>query len=87
MNSGHDTSADNWSLGVLMYELIDGANPFWEDGMDQQTLYELIVYGLHPPISRKVGGFVEGFVFVLASTLTVEFDFCDQRNVPGLAET
>lgn len=55
-NVGHDMSADNWSLGVLIYELIDGANPFWEDGMDQQTLYELIVYGLHPPISRKVSG-------------------------------
>lgn len=52
-NTGHDMSADNWSLGVLIYELLDGANPFWEDGMDQQTLYELISEGLYPPIPKK----------------------------------
>eukprot|EP00934_Nitzschia_sp_Nitz4_P009437 Nitzschia sp. Nitz4//scaffold22_size323478//102097//107031//NITZ4_000519-RA/size323478-processed-gene-0.454-mRNA-1//-1//CDS//3329542971//9427//frame0 len=53
MAVGHNASADNWSLGVLIYELIDGANPFWEDGMDQQTLYELISEALYPPIARK----------------------------------
>ena len=50
LNRGHGVSADNWSLGVLIYELVDGENPFWTEGMDQETLYELIIKGLYYPL-------------------------------------
>ena len=29
MNKGHDISADYWSLGVLMFELLTGQCPFF----------------------------------------------------------
>jgi serine/threonine protein kinase len=51
---GHGVSCDNWSLGVLIYELIDGENPFWTDGMDQETLYELIRKALYYPLPDDV---------------------------------
>ena len=42
MNRGHGLSADNWSLGVLIYEMTEGENPFYYDGMDQMALFQAI---------------------------------------------
>ena len=39
---GHDFSADHWSLGILIYEMLAGENPFYMDGMDEPTLYRSI---------------------------------------------
>ena len=49
---GHDRCADNWSLGVLIYELIDGDNPFWDDGMDNETLFDAICNSPYFPLSE-----------------------------------
>lgn len=38
--------------------------------MDQQTLYELIVYGLHPPLSRKVRGLFGIMIWLAVASLT-----------------
>jgi protein kinase A len=43
LQSGHDKAADYWALGVTMYEMVSGENPFYYDGMDQVTLYDTIV--------------------------------------------
>ena len=45
LNKGHDISADYWSLGVLMFELLTGTPPF--TGTDPMKTYNIIL---------KVGG-------------------------------
>jgi serine/threonine protein kinase len=42
LHSGHDKAVDYWALGVTMYEMVSGENPFYFDGMDQVTLYNAI---------------------------------------------
>lgn len=43
LNRGHNWAADNWSLGVLLYECILGYTPFYRGGMDQSDLFKAIV--------------------------------------------
>ncbi|VEN61972.1 unnamed protein product [Callosobruchus maculatus] len=44
LNKGHDISADYWSLGVLMFELLTGAPPF--AGTDPMKTYNIILKGI-----------------------------------------
>ncbi|KAK2589063.1 hypothetical protein KPH14_001898 [Odynerus spinipes] len=44
LNKGHDISADYWSLGVLMFELLTGAPPF--TGADPMKTYNIILKGI-----------------------------------------
>ena len=41
LNKGHDISADYWSLGVLMFELLTGTPPF--TGTDPMKTYNIIL--------------------------------------------
>ena len=40
LNKGHDISADYWSLGVLMYELLTGTTQQY----DVRDLYKVLIY-------------------------------------------
>merc|ERR1712141_362504 len=44
LNKGHDISADYWSLGVLMFELLTGTPPF--TGTDPLKTYNIILKGI-----------------------------------------
>ncbi|GAB6030894.1 hypothetical protein CHUAL_007726 [Chamberlinius hualienensis] len=44
LNRGHDISADYWSLGVLMFELLTGTPPF--TGNDPMATYNIILRGI-----------------------------------------
>lgn len=55
-------SSDNWSLGVLIYTLLEGANPFYFDGMDQTTLFNVVCKENPYPMTEGVSSQAKNLV-------------------------
>lgn len=43
LSRGYDKSVDNWSFGVLLFEMLFGYSPFYTKNIDQMELYKRIV--------------------------------------------
>mmetsp|Transcript_52013 Transcript_52013/g.125490 ORF Transcript_52013/g.125490 Transcript_52013/m.125490 type:complete len:914 (+) Transcript_52013:468-3209(+) len=54
MNRGHNAATDHWALGVLIYEMVAGENPFYYDGMPQMELFSCIVREKFYPLPDEV---------------------------------
>mmetsp|Transcript_31324 Transcript_31324/g.75754 ORF Transcript_31324/g.75754 Transcript_31324/m.75754 type:complete len:1421 (-) Transcript_31324:82-4344(-) len=52
-NAGHNRSVDCWAFGVTLYEMIEGENPFFFDGMSQVDLYDAICNEEHYPMQES----------------------------------
>mmetsp|Transcript_20922 Transcript_20922/g.51896 ORF Transcript_20922/g.51896 Transcript_20922/m.51896 type:complete len:1184 (-) Transcript_20922:333-3884(-) len=62
-NAGHNRGVDIWALGVVVYEMITGENPFFFEGVDQISLYHSICHEDYFPVpedqSRESADFID----------------------------
>lgn len=61
-NQGHGFGADLWALGVVIYEMISGENPFYWDGIPELQLLEDIVHNEPEPLGKEFSEDVKDLV-------------------------
>jgi len=53
-NQGHDAGVDYWALGVLIYEMLSGEHPFFDEGMHNMQVFEAICQNKHYKLQAEV---------------------------------
>lgn len=61
-NAGHNRCVDYWALGVTVYEMTTGENPFFFDGMDQVSLFQSICDEKYYPLPEGTSAALQDFV-------------------------
>ncbi|CAJ1962601.1 unnamed protein product [Cylindrotheca closterium] len=66
LSKGHSFGVDHFALGIVIYEMIAGENPFYYDGLPTSELYEIISkeepYPLAETVSKEVKDIVNGLL-------------------------
>ena len=65
LSRGHKWSADHWSLGVLIFEMITGDTPFYQSGMEQMDLFRSIAkakFEMPSTIQKDAADMIRGFL-------------------------
>eukprot|EP00526_Cylindrotheca_closterium_P001874 CAMPEP_0113630432 /NCGR_PEP_ID=MMETSP0017_2-20120614/15810_1 /TAXON_ID=2856 /ORGANISM="Cylindrotheca closterium" /LENGTH=1129 /DNA_ID=CAMNT_0000540893 /DNA_START=45 /DNA_END=3434 /DNA_ORIENTATION=+ /assembly_acc=CAM_ASM_000147 len=66
LSKGHSFGVDHFALGILIYEMIVGENPFYYDGLPTSELYEIITkeepYPLADTVSKEVKDIITGLL-------------------------
>jgi Protein kinase domain len=53
-DQGYSFGADHWALGILMYEMLSGENPFWFEGLDEMSLFQSVQNDDYPALPDTV---------------------------------
>lgn len=61
-NGGHNRSVDFWALGVTVYEMITGENPFFFEDMDQASLFHTICQEEYFPLPKDTNDQLVDFI-------------------------
>ena len=68
LNIGHNGKVDCWALGITIFEMISGINPFFWEGVDQVELYRSICEDEGEPLptesnySKQVRNLIKGLL-------------------------
>jgi len=52
LGQGHNAAIDHWALGILVYEMVMGRSPFFEDGVEQFKLFRKITEDKYPRLKQ-----------------------------------
>lgn len=67
IGKGYDKSADWWSLGIMIYEMLSGKHPYRTKNGDKMAMYQKIIdkpVKMRPEFSREAKSLINGLLAV-----------------------